>query len=77
MTSTEASGTPASLLFFSILQAMGEYIVLALFVAILLERFEEQTDDSLDAEDYQEAAVDVRLLELTEGGRSLSDPHSI
>jgi len=56
---------------------MGEYIVLALFVAILLERFEEQTDDALDAEDYQEAAVDVRLQELTEGGRSLSDPHSI
>jgi len=56
----QATGSGWALLYFLVLQSFGAYIVISLFVAVLLAKLGQQTDDSLDEEDFLDEALVLR-----------------
>ncbi|KAA0174206.1 hypothetical protein FNF27_04218 [Cafeteria roenbergensis] len=60
----EGSGSGWSIAYFLLLQSFGAYIVISLFVAVLLAKLAQQTDDSLDEEDFTSLALAWREKSL-------------
>ncbi|KAA0146687.1 hypothetical protein FNF31_07728 [Cafeteria roenbergensis] len=61
----EGSGSGWSIAYFLLLQSFGAYIVISLFVAVLLAKLAQQTDDSLDEEDFTSLALAWREKSLS------------